>query len=70
MIDETKIGEMSKQQIIADLNRLYDEIRAMIPTYGNSMTGSVISDISQRLSKAIAKIERAEHKKLEMAVMK
>jgi hypothetical protein len=55
--------QVTNEQIIIDLNKLYEEIREMIPIYGNSITGMAISDISQKLAKAIAKIERAEHAK-------
>lgn len=70
MIDEKEIGALTNRQIIDDLTVLYEEIRAMIPRFGNTMTGSVISDISQMLSKRIAKIERAEHAKMKAAIIK
>lgn len=54
---------MTRQQIIDDLNKLYEEIRAQISVYNqfSPVTADAVSDISLKLSKAIAKIERAEH---------
>lgn len=63
---------MTKQQIILDLNRLYEEVRAMIPVYHqfSPVTADAISDLSQKLSKAIARIERAEYAEMSEQVMK
>jgi hypothetical protein len=66
----TENSGMTTQQIITDLNGLYEEIRSMIPIYGNSITGSVISDISLKVSKAIARIEKAEHERLKQMLVK
>lgn len=69
MIEEVKMG---KRQIIKDLNRLYEEVRAMISVYNqfSPVTADAISEISQKLSKAIAHIERAERAEIDAAIMK